>query len=83
MGDVFDVYTEKGNTRYVVDEIKIVPPEDVSVLAAGSEIFGDASNVLPFLLRGERAVAIHRARFYRKNTKNLKAKEPSEHPRTE
>jgi sortase A len=32
LGDYFDLYTEKGNTRYVVDEIHIVPPEDVSVL---------------------------------------------------
>jgi sortase A len=32
LGDSVDVYTEKGNTRYVVDEIRIVPPEDVSVL---------------------------------------------------
>jgi sortase A len=31
-GDSVDLYTEKGNTRYVVDEIRIVPPEDVSVL---------------------------------------------------
>jgi sortase A len=31
-GDFLDLYTEKGNTRYVVDEIRIVPPEDVSVL---------------------------------------------------
>ena len=33
LGDYFDLYTEKGNTRYVVDEIRIVPPDDVSVLA--------------------------------------------------
>jgi sortase A len=33
LGDYFDLYTEKGNARYVVDEIRIVPPEDVSVLA--------------------------------------------------
>jgi sortase A len=32
LGDYFDLYTEKGNIRYVVDEIHIVPPEDVSVL---------------------------------------------------
>ena len=32
-GDYLDLYTEKGNRRYVVDEIRIVPPEDVSVLA--------------------------------------------------
>ncbi len=33
LGDYFDLYTERGNTRYVADEIRIVPPEDVSVLA--------------------------------------------------
>jgi len=32
LSDSIDLYTEKGNTRYVVDEIRIVPPEDVSVL---------------------------------------------------
>ena len=32
-GAIIDLYTERGNTRYVVDEILIVPPEDVSVLA--------------------------------------------------
>jgi sortase A len=33
-GDTIDLFTEKGNSRYVIDEIVIVPPEDVSVLAA-------------------------------------------------
>jgi sortase A len=33
LGDSMDLYSEKGNSRYVVDEIVIVPPEDVSVLA--------------------------------------------------
>jgi len=33
LGDYFDLYTEKGNTRHVVDEIRIVPSEGVSVLA--------------------------------------------------
>jgi sortase A len=33
LGDTMDLYTEKGNSRYVVDEIVIVPPDDVSVLA--------------------------------------------------
>jgi sortase A len=32
-GDYLDLYTERGNTRYVVDEIRIVPPQDISVLA--------------------------------------------------
>jgi sortase A len=33
LGDTMDLYTEKGNSRYVVDEIGIVVPENVSVLA--------------------------------------------------
>ncbi len=32
VGDSVDLYTQNGNIRYVVDEILIVPPEDVSVL---------------------------------------------------
>ena len=32
-GDALDLYTENGNARYIVDEILIVPPEDVAVLA--------------------------------------------------
>ena len=36
-GAIIDVYTEKGNTRYVVDEILIVSPEEVSVLAPRSK----------------------------------------------
>jgi hypothetical protein len=32
LDDSVDVYTEKGNTHYVVDEIRIVRPGDVSVL---------------------------------------------------
>ena len=32
-GDTMDLYTEKGNSRYVVEETVIVSPEDVSVLA--------------------------------------------------
>lgn len=37
LGDTVDLFTEKGNSRYVVDEIVIVPPDDVSVLAARSK----------------------------------------------
>jgi sortase A len=37
LGDSINLYTEKGNSRYVVDEIVIVPPEDVSVLAPRSK----------------------------------------------
>jgi sortase A len=37
LGDTMDLFTEKGNSRYVVDEILIVPPENVSVLAPRSK----------------------------------------------
>lgn len=37
LGDVVDLYTEKGNSRYVVHEIVIVSPEDVTVLAPQSK----------------------------------------------
>jgi sortase A len=33
VGDTIDVYTQRGRSRYVVDEIRIVSPDDVSVLA--------------------------------------------------
>jgi sortase A len=37
LGNTIDLFTEKGNSRYVVDEIVIVPPDDVSVLAQRSK----------------------------------------------
>jgi sortase A len=37
LGDTMDLFTERGNYRYVVDEILIVPPENVSVLAPRSK----------------------------------------------
>ena len=37
LGDSMDLYSEKGSSHYVVDEIVIVPPDDVSVLAARSK----------------------------------------------
>jgi sortase A len=36
VGDSVDLYSQNGNYRYVVDEIRIVPPEDVSVLGPRS-----------------------------------------------
>jgi sortase A len=36
VGDSVDLYSQNGSTRYVVDEILIVPPEDVSVLGPRS-----------------------------------------------
>jgi sortase A len=37
LGDTIDLMAERGNSRYVVDEIVIVPPNDVSVLAPRSK----------------------------------------------
>jgi len=36
LGNAMDLFTENGNSRYAVDEILIVPPENVSVLARRS-----------------------------------------------
>ena len=33
VGETIDVYTQRGGSRYVVDEIQIVSPDEVSVLA--------------------------------------------------
>jgi sortase A len=33
VGETIDVYTQSGRSRYAVDEIEIVPPDDVSVLS--------------------------------------------------
>jgi sortase A len=51
-GDYLDLYTEEGNTRYVVDEIRIVPPEDVSVLAAHSRSSVTLVTCYPFYFVG-------------------------------
>jgi len=37
VGQTIDVYTQRGRSRYVVDEIQIVSPDDVSVLAPRAE----------------------------------------------
>ena len=37
VGDRIDVYTQRGRSRYFVDEIQIVSPDDVSVLAPRAE----------------------------------------------
>jgi sortase A len=37
VGETIDVYTQRGRLRYVVDEIQIVSPDDVSVLAPRAE----------------------------------------------
>ena len=49
VGDTIDVYTQRSRSRYVVDEIQIVSPDDVSVLAPRAEpslTFGDLLSVL-------------------------------------
>ena len=37
IGETIDVHTQRGRSRYVVDEIQIVSPDDVSVLAPRAE----------------------------------------------
>jgi LPXTG-site transpeptidase (sortase) family protein len=52
LGDYVDLYTEKGNTRYVVDEIRIVPPEDVSILGLRSRSSITLVTCYPFYFVG-------------------------------
>ena len=52
LGDTMDLYTKKGNSRYVVDEILIVPPENVSVLARRSKPVLTLVTCYPFYLIG-------------------------------
>jgi sortase A len=37
VGETIDVYTQRGRSRYAVDEIQTVSPDDVSVLAPGAK----------------------------------------------
>ena len=52
VGDALDLYTENGNSRYIVDEILIVPPEDVSVLAPRAESTLTLVTCYPFYFVG-------------------------------
>jgi sortase A len=52
LGEYLDLYTERGNTRYIVDEIRIVPPEDVSVLAPRPRSFITPVTCYPFYFVG-------------------------------
>ena len=52
VGDPVDLYTQNGNTRYVVDEIRIVPPEDVSVLGPRSRSSITLVTCYPFYFVG-------------------------------
>jgi LPXTG-site transpeptidase (sortase) family protein len=63
LGEYLDLYTERKNTHYIVDEIRIVPPEDVSVLAprAGSSI--TLMTCYPFYFVGSAPLALHRSRL--------------------
>lgn len=52
LGDTMDLYTETGNSRYVVDEILIVPPVNVSVLAPRSKSALTLVTCYPFYFVG-------------------------------
>jgi sortase A len=52
LGDVVYVSTERAETHYVVDEIVIVPPEDVSVLAPRSKSTLTLVTCYPFYFVG-------------------------------
>ena len=77
-GDFFDLYTEKGNTRYVVDEIRIVPPEDISVLAPRPKSSVTLVTCYPFYFVGSAPLRyiVHASAT---DTTNLKV---SGHPRS-
>lgn len=52
LGDTMDLYTENGNLRYVVNEILVVPPENVSVLAPRSKPALTLVTCYPFYFDG-------------------------------
>jgi sortase A len=72
----FDLFTEHGNTCYVVDEIRIVPPEDVSVLAPRARSSVTLVTCYPFYFVGSAPLRyiVHASTT---DTNNLKA---SGHP---
>lgn len=51
-GDAIDLFTKKDKVRYVVDEVLIVSPEDVSVLRARSESSLTLVTCYPFYFVG-------------------------------
>ena len=52
LGDRMDLHTENGNSRYVVDEIFIAPPKNVSVLAPRSKPAVTLVTCYPFYFVG-------------------------------
>jgi sortase A len=52
LGDTMDLQTENGNSRYVVDEIFIAPPKNVSVLAPRSKPAVTLVTCYPFYFVG-------------------------------
>ena len=71
LGDSMDLYTEKGNSHYVVDEIVIVPPEDVSVLRAAIQTHSYSCNLLSLLFCRQCSAALHRSRLDHKCEQSL------------
>jgi sortase A len=52
LGATLDLDTEEGNSRYVVDEVLIVPPENISVLAPRSKAAPTLVTCYPFYFVG-------------------------------
>ena len=71
VGDSVDLYTENGNTPYVVDEIRIVPPEDVSVLGPRSRPSITLVTCYPFYFVGNAPLRyiVHASTEYPMNLK--------------
>ncbi len=52
VGEMIDVYTQHGRSRYVVDEIRIVSPDEVSVLAPRAKASLTLVTCYPFYFVG-------------------------------
>ena len=60
VGDTIEVRSLSARHSYVVESIRIVQPEDVSVLDRTAVARPDARDLLPVLFHRERAAALHR-----------------------
>jgi hypothetical protein len=71
LGDPVDVYTEKRNTRYVVDEIRSVPSGDVSVLGPRPRSSVTLVTCYPFYFAGSAPLRyiVHASTKYPSNLK--------------
>jgi sortase A len=76
LGDYFDLYTKRGNTRYFVDEIRVVLPKDVSVLGPSPQPSITLVTCYPFYFVGSAPLRY----IVRASTTSLINIKGSEHP---